>query len=119
VLTVLFAISALNAWVQAVMALIGRSDDPATLTLLQLLVGISGAAAAWGSWAGRRWAPVAAVLYGLIAAAMLFAIPLLLHLEPPERAGLWSGAAGVLLGSIAAAWYLRRTLRAGIAMPDP
>jgi hypothetical protein len=110
VLTLVFALLALNAWVQVVLrVLLGASADPAALTILQALIGLAGGAAAWGTWAGTRWAPVAAVLYGLVTAGMLMALTPLLDLPPDGRAGLWTGAAAVLLFAIWAARYLRRT----------
>jgi hypothetical protein len=108
VLAVVFALFALNALAQVALVPLGRTDDPAALTALQALIGAAGGAAAWGSWAGRRWAPVAAALYGLATAAMLAALGPLLGLDPDARGGLWGGAAGVLLFGLAAAWYLRR-----------
>ena len=105
----LFALFALNAGAQVVLRFIGRSDDPRMLTLLQAMIAVSGAAAALGSWTGRRWAPAAALLYGVLTSVMLISLVPLLELEPRARGGLWSGAAGVLLGSVGAAWYLRRT----------
>ena len=115
-LAVVFAILALNAWVQVLLVLLGESGDPGALTVLQALVGIAGAAAAWGSWRGTRWAPVASALYGLVTAGMLAALVPLLGLEPDARGGLWTGAAAVLLFGLWAGWYLRRALR---VLPTP
>jgi hypothetical protein len=108
-LAVVFAVLALNAWVQVALALLGRSDDPLELRLLQTVVGLAAAAAAWGSWTGARWAPAAALLYGLVTAGMLVALVPLLDLGPDARGGLWTGAAAVLIFGLWAAWYLRRT----------
>jgi hypothetical protein len=116
VLSVLFAILALNAWVQVLLVPLGRSDDPGALTVLQALVGTTGAAAAWGSWRGARWAPASAVLYGLVTATMLVALAPLLDLEPDAQGGLWTGAAAVLLFALWAGWYLRRAI--GLSTPQ-
>ena len=108
----MFALLALNAWNEATF---GQSDDPTALTTLQVAVGLAGALAAWGCWAGKRWAPVAAVVYGAVTATMLMALPIILQLEAEARSGIWSGAAGVALASLLIAWYLRRTLRGDAA----
>jgi ABC-type glycerol-3-phosphate transport system permease component len=112
VLAAVFVLLALNAWLQVLLALLGRSDDPGALTALQALVGIAGGAAAWGSWIGARWAPAAAGLYGLVTAGMLIAFAPLLDLEAEARRGLWAGAAAVLLLALWAGSYLRRALAA-------
>lgn len=85
-----------------------RSHDPPTLTALQALIGAAGTAAAWGSWAGTRWAAAAALLHGLVTAVMLAALTPLLDLDPDSSGGLLFGAAMVLLFGAGAAWYLRR-----------
>lgn len=108
VLAVVFTLLGLNAWAQVINASIGGSDDPAMLTLLQTLVGTTGIAAALGSWRGTRWAPVAAVAYGVATAAMLASLGLLLDLAPEEMRGIWAGAAAVLVFGVWAGWYLRR-----------
>lgn len=110
VLSVLFGILALNAWVQVVLALVDESRDPSSLAVLQFLVGAAAAAAAWGSWRGRRWAPLAAIAYGAVTAALLLSLDPLLDLGPDARGGLWTGAVFVLLFGVVAAWYLRRAL---------
>jgi hypothetical protein len=115
VLALVFAVLALNAWAQVLLVPLGRSGDPTALTALQALVGIAGGAAAWGSWTGTRWAPAAAVLYGLVTAGMLVALTPLLDLGPDARGGLWTGAAAVLLFALWAGWYLRRAL-SGLVM---
>ena len=112
-----FALLALNAWAQVALVPLGGSDDPFVLTALQALIGAAGAAAAWGSWAGARWAPATAVLYGLVTAGMLVALTPLLGLAPDARGGLWAGAAVVLLLSLCAAWYLHRAVARDTAGP--
>lgn len=111
ILVVIFTLFGLNAWVQVLNAIIGGSDDPTALVVLQTLVGTAGIAAAWGAWSGARWAPVAAVSYGVVTAAMLASLGPLLDLATAEMRGIWSGAAGVLLFGLWAGWYLRRSAR--------
>ena len=118
VLAVLFGFFTLNAWVQAALSLFGSSDDPAVLTALQVAIGVAGGFAAAGSWRGARWAPVAALVYGATTGGMLVALPFILRLEPEARGGIWAGAAGVVLVSLAAAWYLRRNLTTDQAAAD-
>lgn len=109
VLAVLFALFGLNALVQVAMVLVGRSDDPAMLSALQTLVGVAGLAAALGSWRGDRWAPFAAVAYGVITGTMVASLGPLLQLEVEARPGLYVGGASVLGFGFVAAWYLRRS----------
>lgn len=108
VLTVLFALLALNAWAQVVLFLLGRADDPASLMGLQFASGATAAAASWGSWTTARWSPAAALSHGVATAGMLFALPALLGLPAEARGGIRTGAAMVFLFSALAAWYLRR-----------
>ena len=67
VLTVVFALLALTAWVEVALVSLGVSEDPAALLALESLAGATGTATAWGSWTGARWAPWAALSYGLTA----------------------------------------------------
>ena len=108
VLAAFYVLLGVNAWTQAVLALVRGDGDPPSLILLQALVGTAAAAAAWGAWRGARWAPLASVLYGVVTAGMLVALAPILDLPPDARPGLWSGAALVLLFALAIAWYLRR-----------
>ena len=118
VLAVLYGLFTLNAWVEALLSLFGSSDDPGVLTALQVAIGVAGAFATAGSWRGARWAPVAALVYGAITGGMLVALPFILGLEPEARGGIWAGAAGVVLFSLGAAWYLRRDLTTDQATAD-
>lgn len=111
ILVVVFTLFGLNAWVQVINSIIGGSDDPMALVILQTLVGTAGIAAAWGSWSGARWAPVAAMSYGVVTAAMLASLGPLLDLTAEEMRGIWIGAAVVLLFGLWAGWYLRRSWR--------
>ena len=110
VLVVLFTLLGLNAWAQVIDAIIG-GGDPTALVILQVLVGAAGIAAAWGTWNEARWAPVAAMSYGVVTAAMLVSLGPLLDLAVEEVRGIWMGAGAVLLFGLWAGWYLRRSLR--------
>lgn len=107
-LAVLFMFLGLNALWQAAQAIAGRSDDPMLLGVLQTFVGIAGISTSVGSWRGARWAPVAAVAYGVITGGMIVALGPILNLEAEERSGLLVGGVSVLLVGLGAAWYLRR-----------
>ena len=115
VVAIIFLLLALNAWLQVAFVPLGRSDDPTALTLLQALVGATAMLAAVGSWSGARWAPVAALSYGVVTGAMIVLLGPLLDLEPGARNGLWFGALVVLVVGAGLAWYLRRSLRASSA----
>ena len=117
VLTVVYTLLALNAWIQVALVPLGRSGDPIALTALQALVGAAGASAAWGSWRLTPWAPVAALSHGAVTAGMLLALVPLLDLEAGARGGLAVGAGGLLLFALASAWYLRRALSRAAAPP--
>ena len=117
-LAVLFALFTVNAWVEALLSLFGSSDDPAVLTALQVAIGVAGGFATAGTWRGARWAPAAVLAYGAVTGGMLVALPFILGLEAEARGGIWSGAAGVVLFSLAVAWYLRRNLTSNEATAD-
>ncbi|HEY0970335.1 MAG TPA: hypothetical protein VGE02_05095 [Gemmatimonadales bacterium] len=106
-LAVVFTLLALNAWAQAILAIAGRSRDPALLVMLQTLVGAAAAAAAVGCWKARSWAPGAALAYGVVGAILVASLGPLLDLAPEDRAGVVTGAIVVLLFGLWAAWYLR------------
>lgn len=109
---IVFALLALNAWSQAIFVLLGRSDDPPMLTLLQVLSGASAMLTAVGSWSAARWSPAAAVSYGVITGGMIVLLDPLLDIGPEGRSGLWFGALIVLMVSLGLAWFLRWSLRA-------
>jgi hypothetical protein len=111
VLGVVFLLLSLNGIVQGVLPLVGRSGDPASLTALQLCIGLAGLAASWGSFRLRGWAPLAALAHGVVTAAMLLSLESILGLEREARVGLWTGAAVVLAFDVWAAWYLRRMVQ--------
>src|SRR3981081_4825784 len=109
-LSVVFALFALNAGVQVAFVPLGRTGDPRALTLLQALIGTAAAVAAWGSWAGTRWAPWAALLYGLVTAGTLVALGPLLDLPADSRRGIWMGAAVIMVLAALSGWYLHRAV---------
>src|SRR5688500_5735341 len=84
VLVVVFTLFGLNAWAQVIRAAVGGSEDPTALIILQTLVGTAGIAAAWGTWSGARWSPIAAMSYGVVTAAMLVSLGPLLQLSAEE-----------------------------------
>lgn len=106
-LAIVFALLALNAWAQVILALADRSSDPAPLMLAQALVGLAAAATAVGSWRVRRWAPAAALAYAVVGATMIASLDLMLDLPPGAHVGLLTGAAIIFLFGAWAAWYLR------------
>lgn len=111
VLAILYALLACNAWVQVVLPLIGRSDDPRALTTWQAAIGAAALATAWGAWRGTRWAPAAALAHALTTAVMLLNLAPLLDLPADAVQGLRTGAAMVVLFGAGAAWALRRAAR--------
>lgn len=111
VLAVVFALLAVNAWWQVANDVMGSNDSPPTLTALQTIVGATAAMAAWGSWIGARWAPLVALLYGLIAGGMVVGLGPMLDLPAESRGGLWMGAAMILAFAVLSAWWLRRSLQ--------
>jgi hypothetical protein len=110
IVAVLFALLGLNALNELLDMVSGESDGPVTLAALQAVVGLAAVATAFGAWIGARWAPALAVIYGMIAAAMIVALGPLLEMPAEERGGLLVGGAIVLGFALACAWYLRRAL---------
>ena len=110
VLAVVFGLLSLNAWWQVGENALG-GGSPAMLIALQVLCGVLAAVAAWGSWTSARWAPSAALLYGLVAGGMVAGLGPMLDLPPESRGGLWTGAAIILAFALVSAWWLRRSLR--------
>jgi hypothetical protein len=111
VLAVVYVALALSAWWQVVNDFTGGSDEPRTLTGLQLIIGALAATTAWGSWIGARWAPRFALLYGVVTGGMVVALGPMLDLPPESRRGLWLGGAMVLAFGLVTAWWLQRTLQ--------
>ena len=111
IVAVLFALLGLNAINELLDMVTGSSDGPRTLAALQATVGLAAIATAFGAWIGARWAPLLAVVYGVIAAAMIVALGPLLEMPAEERGGLLVGGAVVLGFALACAWYLHWAFR--------
>ena len=107
ILTAIFLLISVNSWSQVALVMLGHASSP-LLTTMQILVGGSASAAAWGSWIGARWASTAALAYGLFTAAMLWALPLVFQSSTGARPDFSAGAMGVALFAVASAWYLSR-----------
>jgi len=114
-LAVIYLLLALNSWAQVALVPLGRSGDPPILTGLQFLIGVASVAVAWGSWGGTRWAPLAAIIHGLITGGMLASLGAILGLPADERSRLYVGAVAVILWDFAFAWYLNRIAKRGTA----
>jgi len=110
ILSAVFALLALSAWGEVLSVALGNSSPP-VLAALQACVGIAAAATAWGSWRRTKWAASAALVYGVVAAGMLVVLPSLLGLPAEARAGIWSGAAAVLVFAALCAMYFRADAR--------
>lgn len=111
VLGLLFAALALNALNEVVQGATGVTRDPQTLTVLQMLAGITAAVASVGAWRLPAWAPAAAMAYGVVGGVMVALLPMLLALEPEASSGIWVGAVLVLALGLASGWYLKRVRR--------
>ena len=109
ILAVLFALLAADAWRQVIFDGVLAVNEPRLLTALKAVAGTAALAAAWGSWRGARWAPVAAIAWGCAIAALLVALEPVLGLGHEARTGLWIQAVALLACSIGAAWYLGRS----------
>jgi len=108
VLTAVFLLVSVNAWAQVVLLMLRTSGDLAALTTLQIIIGGSASAAAWGTWSLARWASTAALVYGLSSATMLWALPLVYASSPGMRPDFSMGAVGVAAFAAVSAWYLSR-----------
>lgn len=102
---------AFNAGAQAVAALVGWSDDPPLLTVLQSLSFTVAVVAAVGAWRLRLWSRIAAVAYGLVAGGMIVSLGRILDLSEDARAGLNAGGGIVLLIGLAMSWGLHWALQ--------
>jgi hypothetical protein len=73
-LSAIFGVLALAAWSEVILVFFG-SENPPTLVSLQLSIGLAAVATSWGSWRRARWAPIAAIAYGILTAILLLALP--------------------------------------------
>jgi peptidoglycan/LPS O-acetylase OafA/YrhL len=108
-LVILFVLLALNGFFEAIRNVASAGDEPLALFWLQLGAGSLALASAVGLWRGARWAPVVLALWGIEAAAMVVSIGPILDLDAQASAGLWPGAACILVIAGLCAWYARRT----------
>jgi hypothetical protein len=108
---IVFALLAVDAWRQVVADGLIAAHEPRTLTALKIVVGSAAVAASWGSWAGKRWAPAAALGWGIAVALMLVSLEPVLGLGAQARRGLWTGAMVLLAFSVFAAWWIGRVVR--------
>jgi peptidoglycan/LPS O-acetylase OafA/YrhL len=108
IVAALFALLAANAIEEAIW-----SDSPPALRVWQVVVFVLAGAAAWGAWTGARWSAVLALLYGVVAGAMVVCLGPMLDMPVEERGGLWLGGAIVLVIGLVCAWYLRRVTSRG------
>lgn len=106
IVAVLFALLAANALKE-----VFWSDSPPALRVWQAVVGALAAGTARGAWSGARWSAALALLYGLVAGAMIVALGPMLDMPVEERGGLWVGGAVILVIALACAGYLRRVTR--------
>lgn len=111
IVTIFFTILWLNAWVQVAIALAGGNSDPLGLRAWQFISGTAAGIAALGAFRLRRWAPLAALAYAVITAAMIASLGRMLDLDEADRGGLLAGAATVLVVCGGAALYLRRLVK--------
>jgi hypothetical protein len=119
VLAVVFVLLASSAWWQVVNDFTDGSNEPRVLTGWQAIIGAMAAVAAWGSWIGARWTPLFALLYGVLAGAMVASLGPLLDLPAESRSGLWMGGVILLAFGLLTAWWLRRSLQRERARTAP
>jgi len=110
-LVILFALLALNGFVEASRHFITPGDVPSELFWLQLTAGMLALASAVGLWRRTLWGAVAIGGWGLVVATMLVLLAPILDLDAQASAGLWPGAVAVLIVAGLCAWYARRTER--------
>jgi hypothetical protein len=109
ILAIVFALLAAGAWLELLENF--RNHSSVEIEILHALIAASATAVVVGSWSMARWAPIAAVLYGVVSAALLWSLTRLLGLDASASGGLRIGAVVVFAFSICAAWYLRRSSR--------
>jgi hypothetical protein len=113
ILSGVFLLLSLNAFVQVVMHLLHMNTDPPALTALQLLNGSAAFMAAWTTWRGapRDW--MWSLVYGATGVLLFGLLGPILDLDREAVRGIWMGAAVIAAFSLWAAWYLRRTALRG------
>lgn len=110
-ITLFFALLCLNAWAQVILALVTGDGDPLLLRTWQAVSGAGAFATAVGAYRLRPWSPWAALVFGIVTGAMIFALGPMLELEEEARGGLLPAALAVVAICGGMALYLRRLLR--------
>jgi len=108
-LVVLFVLFALDGFAEATRHFLSPGDVPPALFWLQLLAGSLALASSVGLWQRARWGSVAIIAWGIEVATMLVLLAPILHLDAQASAGLWPGAAVMLVIAALCAWYAQRT----------
>ena len=108
-LVALFALLALDGFVEAARHFLTPEDVPSALFWLQLGAGSLALASAVGLWRRARWGSAVIMAWGIEVATMLVLLSSILHLDAQASAGLWPGAAVMLLVAALSAWYAERT----------
>jgi peptidoglycan/LPS O-acetylase OafA/YrhL len=108
-LVVLFALLALDGYAEATRHFLTPQDVPTELFWLQLGAGTLALASAVGLWRGARWGSVVIIAWGVEVATMLVLLSPILDLDAQASAGLWPGAAVMLVIAALCAWYAARS----------
>lgn len=108
-LVVLFGLLALDGFAEATRHFLSPADVPPSLFWLQLIAGSLALASAVGLWRRARWGSVVIIAWGLEVATMLVLLAPILALDAQASAGLWPGAAVMLVIAGLCAWYAQRT----------
>lgn len=98
----------------------GWNDEPYSILIIHSLLFIVATASAIGLWRARRWSIGAVVLWGVGTAAFIVGLGPILALDQKARAGLWTGAAAVLVFALVVAAYARKHVDGpAVAVPAP
>jgi hypothetical protein len=108
-LVALFVLFALDGFAEATRHFLSPNDVPAALFWLQLAAGSLALASAVGLWRRARWGSVVIIAWGIEVATMLVLLAPILALDAQASAGLWPGAAVMLVIAGLCAWYAQRT----------
>lgn len=108
-LVVLFTLLALDGYAEATRHFLTPQDVPTELFWLQLGAGTLALASAVGLWRGAWWGAVVILAWGVEVAAMLVLLTPILALDAQASAGLWPGAAVMLVIAGLCAWYAARS----------
>jgi hypothetical protein len=115
-LVVLFALLALDGFAEATRHFVSPNDVPPALFWLQLIAGSLALASAVGLWRRARWGSAAIIAWGIEVATMLVLLEPILNLDAQASAGLWPGAAVMLVIAALCAWYAQRTWAGGASV---